>query len=342
MTVKFNEVAGRLATLEGTHNIQDLVNLILSIANFNKETLKNIERKEAYGPFDERVHKLLKDILVDMTYQRRVRLRKLINKLISEGSFNPNAAGHIDIADRGDSSYVWDGLRRCLMAGITGSTYIAFSRMVHHAGKSQTQCQEDEAKLFKIRNAESEKMKPEEIFKSKICYREPQAMKLLEVLKNAKLDVENLNPQGKKLGGFRLLEESLQFDDDDNSHSKNNRVKESYVVSASNMIQEVWYDEPQVSVYLLCGLAKLLQYNDEVLIHSNDYNELKEKMRDVVHIIPKKRQTEFTDSRLNSKPIQSIAYILAKNIFGEMISASEFIQHINISEDDIDNIESLN
>ena len=99
---------------------------------------------------------------------KRARLRKLINKLISEGSFNPNAAGHNDIADRGDSSYVWDGLRRCLMAGITGSTYIAFSRMVHHAGKSQTQCQEDEAKLFKIRNAESEKMKPEEIFKSKI------------------------------------------------------------------------------------------------------------------------------------------------------------------------------
>ena len=63
------------------------------------------------------------------------------------------------------------------------------------------------ARDFKIRNADGEKMKPEEIFKSMVAYQDPDALKLLAVVDtNCGLDVEGLNPWvGKVLGGFAEL-----------------------------------------------------------------------------------------------------------------------------------------
>jgi hypothetical protein len=48
-------------------------------------------------------------------------VKKVLDKLKSHGTFNKEAAGHIDVAVRPNGKiYVWDGFRRTFMAGIVG------------------------------------------------------------------------------------------------------------------------------------------------------------------------------------------------------------------------------
>lgn len=328
----FSDVASALATLNGTHNIQEIVDTILQITNFKLKTLKGIDKsaENVYGPFDGTRHEMLSNLYVDMSYQRRIRLRKLINKLVKAGGFDPYAAGHIDVAYRGDRAFDWDGLRRAIMAGICGARWISVSKFHHKRGASEKDMQEKEAKMFKMRNADAETMKPEEIFKSKVVYRDAEALSLLDTLINAKLDVESLNPNGKVLGGFKLLESEI-----------NRKVQEDYVIEGSDIIQTIWSDESNVSVYLLCGMAKFLQINDEFDNAKNEEQILND-LKDYVNIKPKKKQTDFTSSRLNSKPIESVAYFIAKNVVKLNGNKDKFVSMLNLTNDEIDNIEDLN
>jgi len=329
----FSKVAGALSNLSGTHCIQDIVDTILQISNFKSKTLKGIDTDgDIYGPYDRQRHILLSDLYVDMDYQRAIRLRKIINKIIAGGGFDKYAAGHIDVAYRGDKGFDWDGLRRAIMAGICGARWIPVSVFIHNRKDSEKRMKEIEAKMFKVRNADSETMKPEEIFKSKVVYREPKALALLDVLIDSKLDVEKLNPHGKSLGGFKLLETELD-----------KKIKEEYVVSASNLIQKIWSDEPNVSVYLLCGLAKFLELNEE-LDNAKSDDELEDDFYDFVNKDKNKKikQAGFTSSRLNSKPIESVAYFIAKNVVTLNGNKDKFIGLLKLSDDEIDNIEDLN
>tara|TARA_A100001035_G_C27731600_1_gene477016 strand:- start:72 stop:1088 length:1017 start_codon:yes stop_codon:yes gene_type:complete len=329
----FSKVAGALSNLTGTHCIQNIVDTILQISNFKSKTLKNIDTAgDIYGPFDPKRHIKLENLFVDMDYQRPIRLRKIINKITNAGGFDKYAAGHIDVAYRGDRGFDWDGLRRAIMAGICGAKWIPVSVFIHKRGESEKRMKEIEAKMFKVRNADSETMKPEEIFKSKVVYREPKALALLDVLIDSKLDVEGLNPHGKPLGGFKILESELD-----------KKVKEDYIVSASNLIQEIWSDEPNVSVYLLVGLAKFLELNEE-LDNAKSDDELEDDFYDYVNKDKDKKikQTGFTSSRLNSKPIESVAYFIAKNVVKLNGNKDKFIGMLKLSDDEIDNIEDLN
>ena len=332
----FSKVAGALSNLSGTHCIQDIVDTILQISNFKTKTLKGIDTAgDIYGPPDPQRHILLSDLYVDMDYQRPIRLRKIITKITNAGGFDKYAAGHIDVAYRGDRGFDWDGLRRAIMAGICGARWIPISVFPHNPKDSEKRMKEIEAKMFKVRNADSETMKPEEIFKSKVVYREPKALALLDVLINSRLDVEKLNPHGKPLGGFKLLESELD-----------KKIKEDYVVSASNLIQEIWSDEPNVSVYLLCGLAKFLEVNEE-LDNAKSDDELENDFYDFVNKDKNKKikQTGFTSARLNSKPIESVAYFIAKNVIDSNGNKKEYVDRVigklNLTDDDIDTVEDL-
>ena len=65
-----------------------------------------------------------------------------------------------------------------------------------------------EARFFKIRNADAEKMSSEEIFKSMVAYKDPTAMAHLDLLQKCNLDVEGLNPVNSKvLGGLKCFQE---------------------------------------------------------------------------------------------------------------------------------------
>ncbi len=328
-STKFNEVAAELATLNGVLKISDIVNLILQISNFKSETLKNIPTSEQYGAYSPDRFEKIDNLFVDMTYQRKVRLRKLINKLLNAGEFNKEAAGHLDVAMRGDRAFVWDGLRRAVMAAITGINYIPVSKLIHAPKASEIDMQEKEAKMFKMRNADTETMKPEEIFKSKVVYRDPEALKLLNVLKNAKLDVEGLNSSGRVLGGFKVLETSL-----------NGKIQEEYVITSSDILQKVYPNESVMSGYLLCGLSKFLEINDEFDNAKSDEQILND-LKDFVNSKPKKKQTDFTKSRLNSKPLESIAYFIVKNAVKLNGNTSKFVSLLNLDNDEIDTIEEL-
>lgn len=298
---KMSVISGYLANLTGLVAIQDIIDTILQISNLKKKTLENL-KSEIYGKNVFTVP--LSELYVDMTYQRRIRLQQILNKLKSANGFDIHGAGAIDIAVRPDGkNFVWDGLRRAIMAGLCGLTEISASIYRHNFDEFPMKCQQKEARFFKMRNADSEKMKPEEIFKSKIAYRDGDSMKVLGILCNCNLDIEGLNPGGKILGGFAELL--------DNINRTKEPLEEKYLVTASRIIQAVYKKEQNVSVYLLCGLAWLLTVNDRVE-KSYSEEEILEAFMESLNAFPK--QSNLTNKRLTRRGRESVAYMIAKSV----------------------------
>jgi hypothetical protein len=152
---------------------------------------------------------------------------------------------------------------------------------------------------------------------------------LLNVLKNAKLDVEGLNPSGRALGGFKLLETTL-----------NRKIQEEYVITSSEILQKIYPNESVMSGYLLCGLSKFLEINDEFDNAKSDEQILND-LKDFVNSKPRKKQTDFTSARLNSKPLESIAYFIVKNAVKLNGNTNKFVSLLNLDNDEIDTIEDL-
>jgi len=332
---KYNDVAGAILSLKGVVSVQDIIDAIKQIANFQTETLDKIEKvlstENLFGKYDKDYHAKLSDIKVDMTYQRRVRLRKLLNKLTSAGRFDPHGAGAIDIAMRGDDPYVWDGLRRCIMAGIVGLDYIPVSRFHHNKNSSVIEMQQIEARFFKMRNADTETMKPEEIFKSMVVYNDPNALKILNVLKNSELDVEGLNPGFKTLNGFRELQNKLF-----------SKVEEEEIKTASGIIRRVFSDDNVVSSYLLCGLALLIQKNDELdkpLADTDIESQL--TTWKTTKTKPSRSQKTLTSRRLNSKASESIAWNISEQAVNFNGQQKELVNLLNLDKSDVDILEDI-
>ena len=304
-STKHSAVAGALQNLTGIVSVQAVVDTINQISNFKEKTLKGIPEAEPFHPDTNPV--LLKLLYIDVTYQRRLRLKKLINKIIKQGGFNKDAAGSIDLAMRPDGSlFVWDGFRRCIKAGLCGLESIRASQLTHPGNFSEEQCQEVEARLFKIRSAESDKVTPEELFKCDVVSKEPYALELLKLLKEAKLDIEGLNedPRAIVLGGFRMLRDEFQWGNIDNDK----------LIEASDIIQKIKWknstttldglNHPNISVVLLCGLHYLLRKNEE---YSNSLGVDEEIYLPLKRYVEKHgcSQKYFTEDRLTSKQIKS-------------------------------------
>tara|TARA_E500000081_G_scaffold94707_1_gene95808 strand:+ start:863 stop:1885 length:1023 start_codon:yes stop_codon:yes gene_type:complete len=332
---KYNDVAGAILSLKGVVSVQDIIDAIKQIANFQKETLDKIEKvlssETLFNKFDTNYHEKLSNIKVDMTYQRRVRLRKLLNKLTSAGRFDPHGAGAIDIAMRGNNPYVWDGLRRCIMAGIVGLDYIPVSRFNHSRNTSVIEMQQTEARFFKMRNADTETMKPEEIFKSMVVYNDPNALKILNVLKNAELDVEGLNPGHTTLSGFRELQNKLF-----------SKVEEEEIKTASGIIRRVFNNDNVVSSYLLCGLALLIQKNEELdkpLADTDIESQL--TTWKTTKTKPSRSQKTLTSRRLNSKASESIAWNISEQAVNFNGQQKELVNLLNLDKSDVDILEDI-
>lgn len=327
--MKFNDADSKLCSLSySDFNLIDLVDIGKSVHNFKSTTLDKLDAVTPYDSNSDLVS--INDLKVCLKYQRKMRLKKAVQKLTSAGGFKNEAAGHIDVAVRPDGSmYVWDGFRRSFMAGLVGLEYIPASIYTHPAKRTVKECEVYEAQMFKIRNADVEKMKPEEIFRSKIIYRDSEALEFQNFLINCKLDVEQLNPGYKELSGMihvhkRWTNESLS--------------RENLILS-SQIIQNVWKTTPNVSGYLMCGLAHFLDANEEI-IGSFATDEIIEKMREYVHINPTRKQRDLTNRRLHSKSSQSIAYYIAKNVM-EMSGTKlkSFVDYLELESDDIDMID---
>lgn len=297
-STKFNEVSGELANLKGIVSVQEIIDCVLRINNFKSKTMKGMVTNAVYDPNEKGVVPL-SELYVDMTYQRIIRLQKIVNKLKKLQGFDMYSAGVIDIAIRpqGDK-YVWDGLRRCIMAGLCGLTHIKSSQFIHPMSSTLEDCRMTEARYFKSRNADNENMKAEEIFKSEVVYRDPQALKLLSLIVNCGLDIEGLNPDGRVFGGFVELRDNQ------------NKTEERFWIKASEIIQEV-YPKEVVSGYLLSGLSYLLQLNEDV---DSSYSD--EEIMEAFKIFAKVRKTQsvITKPRANNNARKSIAYIIARRV----------------------------
>ena len=325
-STKMSVISGYLANLNGIVSVQDILDTIMQISNLKSKTLDAL-KAEPYGPECNTVP--LRDILIDMRYQRAIRLNLILKKLRKVGGYDSSVAGAIDVAIRPNKKqYAWDGLRRCIMAGLCGLEDISVSTFRHNVLMMENACKEDEARKFEIRNAENEKMKPEEIFKSQVAYSEPEAMRLLGVLKNANLDVERLNPDGKALGGFAELQKNFNL--------KMKPISEEEIVTASSIIQSSYTNETNVSVYLLTGLAWLLQVNkSDVVDTSYSEEEIVEAFQSFALTYPK--QTELTKNRLGAKQRESVAYAIAKKVLRD---ENGLIKNIGLDSDERDIVEA--
>ena len=314
---KFSVVADKLAKLEpGEHSIAEIVREIKSIENL-KVDLNTLKANTVYYNAKDGALTNMDDLYVDITYQRKIRLQKLLNQLEALEKYDIAVAGAIDVILRPNENgegtsgkyYVWDGLRRAIMYGLCGGKSIRASASTHSEKLEPEECVQHEAKLFKIRNADSEKMTPEEIFKSKVVYADEVALDQLSILYKSKLNVEGLTPFCAKLGGFTLFEKCYH------EAVKEGRLKSfrKSIIEASKIMQDAWPDDEKISVYVLCGLAYLLEINN---VDELGYDAIPEAVIDWVDDNEAK-QSDITNVRVHGKAIICIAYYFAHYVIGD-------------------------
>ena len=254
---KASEIAFKLKNLPlGEHRLINIIKLIVDADQFQKEGLFNnspfgrIINKPYNDNFypDEIIRNLreffpngLEDLWVDISYQRVLKLKKLIEHLRrkdmngSDLLFNKMLCGSVDIAIRPNGKgYVWDGFRRCIIALLNGIRFIKASVEPHDSSTSTEDCRKLEAFVYEIKNGESESMTKEELYKSGIVYQKEDALKLQKVINEMCVDVLGTNPGNPELGAFSefqdtVLKEKLETTD--------------YLVQASFKQQKAWPED---------------------------------------------------------------------------------------------------
>jgi len=316
---KFSHVAKDLANLEnGPIRLITLVDRIKNIQNIKLNFVELKENSTFYPDLGMGDVCDLSELWVDITYQRKLRLAKLVNLIDGLEGYDKSVAGTIDTIVRpkeGQSGrkFVWDGFRRGIMYGLCGGEKIRISQSRHPETYTKQECIKEEARLFKIRNADAEKMKAPEIFKAKVIYGDEIALDQFRILKKAKLDLEGLNPAGVTLGGFSFFDKSYL----EAKYGSNGDLKEfeQSVVQSSEIIRSTWPEDEIMSLHVMLGLAYMLRVNNE---YQDYYTEayIKSSFKKWKTKDPKneRNQAEITDVRLHGKATPCIAYYVAKHI----------------------------
>ena len=336
---KVKKVAYDLRTLPlGEHRLISIIKLIVDADQYQKEGLFNnspfgrIINKPYNDNFypDEIIRNLreffpngLEDLWVDISYQRVLKLKKLIEHLRrkdmngSDLLFNKMLCGSVDIAIRPNGKgYVWDGFRRCIIALLNGIRFIKASVETHDSSTSIEDCRKLEAFVYEIKNGESESMTKEELYKSGIVYQKEDALKLQKVINEMCVDVLGTNPGNPELGAFSefqdtVLKEKLETTD--------------YLVQASFKQQKAWSTDNTLTGYLTCGLAKLLDTlnkEDEdgnpvcpsIEIHTAHPNlqGTCEVENALVRYSKKHKQVDLIANRLAGMAIESVAFNIGR------------------------------
>ena len=336
---KVKKVAYDLRTLPlGEHRLISIIKLIVDADQYQKERLFNnspfgrIINKPYNDNFypDEIIRNLreffpngLEDLWVDISYQRVLKLKKLIEHLRrkdmngSDLLFNKMLCGSVDIAIRPNGKgYVWDGFRRCIIALLNGIRFIKASVETHDSSTSIEDCRKLEAFVYEIKNGESESMTKEELYKSGIVYQKEDALKLQKVINEMCVDVLGTNPGNPELGAFSefqdtVLKEKLETTD--------------YLVQASFKQQKAWSEDNTLTGYLTCGLAKFLDTlnkEDEdgnpvcpsIEIHTAHPNlqGTCEVENALVRYSKKHKQVDLIANRLAGMAIESVAFNIGR------------------------------
>lgn len=325
--MKKSQAFAEIMSLKGVQPLKKIIDILLKIDNFKSETINKLNDASPYTGGGVPIE----DIYVDLTYQRKLRLQALINRLIEYGGFDKDVAGHIDLAIRSDGrKFVWDGFHRAIMAGLSGLIEIPASIFTHDKSMSNHDQVMKEAKMFKVRNADQTTMKPEEIFKSEVVFRDSTALQILDLLKQCKLDVEGTNEdeEALSLGGFAIVKKVW------------NKIENRHFIDSAEIIRKTWSKDKTVSVILWCGLAKLLEANsDDSAVKTLSVFEISNAIKSHVDAINMK-QSAFTQPRLHGKAVESTATNILKYALNDTYNdngneVKSLITYMGIDEEEL-------
>jgi len=341
---KASIVAQKLRTLPlGEHKLIDIIKIIVEADQYQKEGLFNnspfgriINKDYDDNFYPDEITKQLKDLFpngledlwVDITYQRLLKLKKIVEHLrrkdmngIEDLHFNKMLCGSIDIAVRPNGKgLVWDGFRRSIIALLNGKRFIKTSIESHNKTISIKDCQKQEAFVYEIKSGYSETMAKEELYKSGIVYEKPEALKLQKVIVEMCVDVLGTNPGNPELGAFSEFQDTVL---------KERLESTDYLVQASFKQQKAWSSDTTLTGYLTCGLAKFLdtlEKEDEdgnslcptIQIHTAhpNVNGTCEVEGELVKYAKEHKQNDLCANRLAGKSIESVAFNIGRVVMG--------------------------
>jgi hypothetical protein len=341
----FTEVDKYLKQLElKTYSIKEIADIIRNIVSLCKEGLfvddfnnnfyKDIEL--IFHP--ETGDKIsLEECYVDLTYQRVLKLKQLVDHLRAvDRNNNPlqydkMCAGSIDVAIRPDGKiYVWDGFRRSLIALLKGIRYPRFSITVHPKNYSIDDCRATEAHAFKKRNGDNEAMARDELYKSGIVFLNQRDLETKACLEESKLDVLKTIPDApQSLAGFAEFEDSLHKE----------KIDEEYMIISSRIVGQAWEGDSTVSSYVICGLGVYIQ-----LIESGALSwsaNITGRADGSCDFLPKMKKyaknntmTSLIKNRLSNMGVATVAFRVAKEVLGVTEHSEQSELAVKLSFDD--------
>jgi hypothetical protein len=332
--MKKSEALGQINAMSGIVKLIDIINIIDKIDNLKTDTLNNL------NPVDDYVDGTpMKNIYIDLSYQRKLKIQEIINRLLKNDGYDKTAAGHLDLAERTDGRlFCWDGFHRGIMAGIVNCTNIPCAKFTHKQGWSQKRQCQLEAEKFVMRNGQTSKVSAGALFKAEVTAADPTALATLEVMKTCKLNIEGVNEDvdAYDLGGFAFFLK----------HYANYDVRN--LSDASKIIRTIWDDKKTISVTLLIGLAHFLTANDKPAFRVLSPFDIRTKIKEIVGTGQKKKnQQYFLKPMLKGKTAVSVCYNLVEKAFavaGETpplynddgADVKSFFDSIGLEEDEID------
>ena len=325
-----------ISSLTGQVNVwKDIIEPLFLIENFRND--HNYKTPKFDG---DNLHDI-KDIWVDLDYQRKLELQRLLNRLEQEDGYKAEYAGFIDLAIRPNGKkYVWDGFHRLIMAAICRALSIPAATYVHPTNRTNKVCHIEEAKMFKVRNALRSQMKPEYIFKADIAIENDEALKLLSLMEECGVTIvgTNKDPNAVELGGFALFRKYATHE---------NKPNDIHFRRAADILKAAYPKMTEMSILLFCGLTELLhhQQNDEA-VETVKQSVIKEKIVKMITDTQKK-QKEFSTPRIHGKGVESVALNLIKalepyHVWNDNGKESEaLIKRLGFEEGELDMIENI-
>ncbi len=268
--MKYSEAESKLLKLVNQEvTVSHIVKIISSIDSYKKKTSTTLSKQQ--NPYTdtvlgrmidpetgEKLVKNVKDMKIDFSYQRYLKIRALIKRLEdNNGNFSAPRASCINVRVRipsGDE-FIWDGIRRAVLCGLKGIWELPTISFVHTSKDVDVQKME-EAKDFSSFNGKGqESMRKEEVWKADYLAQDEDAVNLGKIMRSCKLDILSvLGNDGYGLGGFAIFQ----------AYAVGTKAFASshYLVSASRIIQESFTTDNSIKGYLITGIAKYLQTVD--------------------------------------------------------------------------------
>ena len=183
--------------------------------------------------------------------------------------------------------------------------------------------------MFKTRNADQTSMAPDEIFRSKVVFQDPKAMKQLSLLKRCKLDVgkTNADTDAYSLGGFGMFDKNWES------------VDARFLVESSEVIRKAYPNTQQMSVNLLLGMAALLHANEsDSTVNTASITEIKNKFAEMTEG-GEVLQADFIKPLIAGKKIESVGRNLLKQGLSSLYNddgaeVQSLIRALGITEED--------